>query len=195
MYQTASENDYFVATNNGAGYLNPQFLLPEVKDKAYAAKTIPDGLDAWVDYCSDLFIQYDLSMIPFFNPNWLQTPTKGSTLYRVLQASLAFAPDGFGFYNWGTPGIVDIEGTPMLTTLDGANNLATADGVYQNLLGYLTDSARLKRDQNMLLIREIIVDPAAIVKAVERVKDEHPEINFEVVDPYTFYEVAAERMN
>ena len=83
----------------------------------------------------------------------------------------------------------------MLTTLDGANNLATADGVYQNLLGYLTDSARLKRDKNMLLIREIIVDPSAILKAVERVRAEHPEINFEVVDPYTFYEIAAERMN
>ena len=47
----------------------------------------------------------------------------------------------------------------------------------------------------MLLIREIIVDPAAILKAVERVQTEHPEINFEVVDPYTFYEIAAERMN
>ena len=113
----------------------------------------------------------------------------------LLTCDLTFAPDGFGFYNWGTTGIVDIEGTPMLTTLDGANNLATADGVYQNLLGYLTDSARLKRDQNMLLIREIIVDPAALLKAVERVKDEHPEIKFEVVDPYTFYEVAAERMH
>ena len=195
MYQTATENDYFVATNNGAGYLNPQFLLPELKDKNYAAKTIPDGLDAWVDYCSELFIQYDLSMIPFFNPNWLQSPAKGTTLYRVQEASTAFATDGLGWYNWGQNGIVDIGGVPMLTTLDGANNLATADGVYQNLLGYLTDAARLKRDQNMLLIREIIVDPAAILKAVERVRAEHPEIKFEVVDPYTFYEVAAERMS
>ena len=195
MYQTATENDYFVATNNGAGYLNPQFLLLENKDKNYAAKTIPDGLDAWVDYCSDIFSKYDLSMIPFFNPNWLQSPAKGTTLYRVLQASTAFATDGLGWYNWGQHGIVSIDGVPMLTTLDGANNLASADGVYQNLLGYLSDTARLKRDQNMLLIREIIVDPAAIYNAVERVKAEHPEINFEVVDPYTFYEVAAERMN
>lgn len=195
MYQTASDNDYFVSVNSGAGYLNPQFLLPELKDKNYAAKTIPDGLDAWVDFCTELYDQYDLSMTPFTIPNYRQDPTKGGTLYKVLEASTAFSYGGLGWYNWGKHGILDINGTPMLTTLDGANNLATADGVYQNLLGYLTDSARLKRDKNMLLIREIIVDPAAIYRAVERVREEHPEINFEVVDPYTFYEIAAERMN
>lgn len=195
MYQTASNNDYFVSVNSGAGYLNPQFLLPELKDKNYAAKTVPNGLDAWVDFCTELYDQYDLSMTPFTIPNYRQDPTKGGTLYKVLEASTAFSYGGLGWYNWGKHGILDINGTPMLTTLDGANNLATADGVYQNLLGYLTDSARLKRDQNMLLIREIIVDPAAILKAVERVRSEHPEINFEVVDPYTFYETAAERMD
>ncbi|MBQ7336900.1 MAG: hypothetical protein IJW40_00435 [Clostridia bacterium] len=195
MYQTATENDYFVSVNNGAGYLNPQFLLPQNKDANYARKTVPDGLDAWVEYCSELYSKYDLSMTPFINPNWLQSPSPGTTLRRVLEAFTAFSPDGLGWYNWGSHGIVDIDGTPMLTTLDGANNLATDDGVYQNLLGYLTNTARLSQDKNMLLIRQIIVDPAAINRAVKRVKEEHPEINFEVVDPYTFYEVAAERMD
>jgi hypothetical protein len=195
MYQTATENDFFVATNNGAGYLNPQFLFTQNKDANYAGESIPEGIDAWVDYCSDMYAKYDLSITPFIIPNYLQGISKGDTFRAAMEAYTIFSPDGLGWYNWGKHGIVDIDGTPLLHTLDGANNLATDDGVYQNLLGYLTDKERLSRDKNMLLIREIIVDPAAISRAVDRVRSEHPEIKFEVVDPYTFYEIAADRMN
>ncbi len=194
MYQTASDNDFFVATNNGAGYLNPQFLIPENKDANYAGKTIPDGLDAWVKFCTEKYNKFDLGATPFIIPNWLQSLDKNSTLTRVLEAYRAFSPTGFGWYHWSPDGLAGISGTPLSHTLDGSNNLATADQVYENLLGYLTNKDILKKEKNMLLIRQIIVDPNAIYEAVERVKREHPEIDFEVVDVNTFFEFAAKRL-
>ena len=194
MYQTATDNDYFVATNNGAGYLNPQFLIPENKDAAYAGKTVPDGLDAWVKFCTEKYTKFDLSATPFIIPNWLQSLGKTSTLTRVLEAYRSFSPTGLGWYHWSSDGLVSISGTPLSHTLDGVNNLSTAGQVYENLLGYLTNKNILDKEKNMLLIREIIVDPNAINEAVERVKREHPEIDFEVVDVNTFYEFASKRL-
>ena len=194
LYQTATPNDYFVAVNNGAGYLNPQFLIPANTDKKYAGKTIPDGLDAWVSLCTGLYDKYDLTATPFFIPNFLQDLSAKSSLTRVLKAYSEFSPDGFGWYHWSDDGLRNIGGTPLVTSFAGENNLATGEAVYQNLVKFLTNSSYLKREKNMILIREVIVDPAAIERAVERVRDEYPKINFEVVDPYTFFSVAADRM-
>lgn len=56
-----------------APYLNPLNLLPENKDKKYARKVVPDGVDTFMEYVAGLSKKYDLSCDPrliFTNGMW-----------------------------------------------------------------------------------------------------------------------------
>lgn len=58
--RTASKNDYFVAADNGAGYLKPG-LLQEPRP----GSGLPSGLDAWAAHCKPLYERWGLSITGF----------------------------------------------------------------------------------------------------------------------------------
>ncbi len=57
---TASENDYFVAADNGAGY-----LLPGMLQQPRAVSGLPSGLEAWSRHCRTYYRRWGLSVTGF----------------------------------------------------------------------------------------------------------------------------------
>jgi GxGYxYP putative glycoside hydrolase C-terminal domain len=79
-----SANDWFIAGDSGAGYLNPGMLLAPRMDP-----DLPDGLDAWVRYNKPFFEQFDISITGFVIDG--HSPGMGE---RGMDAYMQFSPDG-----------------------------------------------------------------------------------------------------
>ena len=55
-----TDQDFFVAGDSGAGYLNPGLLSPPRWHS-----DLPSGMDAWERHCQALFDQWDISVTGF----------------------------------------------------------------------------------------------------------------------------------
>jgi hypothetical protein len=60
LRETATNNDYFAAADNGAGYLNPGML-----QEPRPVSGLPSGLDAWAEHCAAYYRRWDLSITGF----------------------------------------------------------------------------------------------------------------------------------
>lgn len=60
MRRTATKNDYFAASDNGAGYLNPGML-----QEPRPISNLPSGLDAWAKHCEMFYKRWDLTITGF----------------------------------------------------------------------------------------------------------------------------------
>lgn len=60
FWKSATENDYFVAADNGAGYLMPG-MLQEPRD----ISGLPCGLDAWANHCKPFYDKWGLTITGF----------------------------------------------------------------------------------------------------------------------------------
>jgi hypothetical protein len=58
--ETATPNDYFVAADNGAGYLNPGML-----QHPRPISGLKSGLDAWAGHCKKYYDRWDLTITGF----------------------------------------------------------------------------------------------------------------------------------
>lgn len=58
--KTATENDYFAAADNGAGYLMPGMLI-EPRD----ISGLPSGLDVWANHCKKYYSKWGLTITGF----------------------------------------------------------------------------------------------------------------------------------
>jgi len=61
--KTATENDYFVAADNGAGYCEPG-MLQEPRE----ISGLPSGLPAWEKHCADYYEKWGLTVTGFIIP-------------------------------------------------------------------------------------------------------------------------------
>ena len=80
----ATENDYFISGDCGAGYLNPGMLTATQREPS-----IPDGWDAWTKLHQKYYKKYDLSITGFVIDG--HSPGMGS---RGLDRYATFSPDG-----------------------------------------------------------------------------------------------------
>ena len=80
----ATEHDWFIAGDCGAGYLNPGMLAAPRLDPE-----VPDGWDAWIAHNREYFRRYDLSITGFIIDG--HAPGMGT---RGLDGYLQFSPDG-----------------------------------------------------------------------------------------------------
>lgn len=82
--KTATKNDYFVASDNGAGYLSPGML-----QEPRPISGLPSGLQSWAEHCKPCYEKWGLSITGFivdgYAPglNW-----EGMECYR------SFSPNG-----------------------------------------------------------------------------------------------------
>ena len=174
FYRTATENDYFVSDASAAGYFNPnrvqkQYLPPLIKHNKH------------------FFEQTDMSIAPMVL-DW-DEPTDA-----VKDAFTHFSPDGFAtivldFHGKrGKPPRPHVwKGMPVLEMLNTACH--TSD---PNLISELVHKS-IKEDSldstRFYYFRIVWVRPRIIVEVVESLHKAHPELNFEVVDPYTFFKL------
>lgn len=77
-------NDWFVAGDSGAGYLNPGYLTPP---RAHSG--LPSGLAAWEKHCQQFYRQWDLSLTGFVIDGYAPGLSP-----EGLDAYARFSPDG-----------------------------------------------------------------------------------------------------
>ena len=82
--ETATPNDYFVAADNGAGYLMPG-MLQEPRE----ISGLKSGLDAWAKHCTPYYNRWDLTITGFVIDGTAPGLTK-----EGLDCYASFSPDG-----------------------------------------------------------------------------------------------------
>ncbi|GGD77505.1 sugar-binding protein [Paenibacillus nasutitermitis] len=168
LYDTMTSNDYFVAGDNGAGYLNPMMLLEENRPDG-----LPDFLKVWEKYNKEYYNRFDLDITGF-----LISGNSGYVPLKVQEAYSKFSPQGVG-NNAGFEQPV-VKGTPFAQVLDLPNEPDAAK--YGEIL-----ADRLGKNQQFQMFRNVLFKPTTIVDAVNYVKEHYPDLDFEVVDPYTYF--------
>lgn len=165
----ASPNDWFIAGDSGAGYLNPGMLL-----KANRAPGLGEGLAAWVTHCLKYYRRYDLSITGFIIDG--HSPGMGEA---GMDAYLEFSPDGIvaqkipprGLHRGTMPFIrmgMDLDGDPP------AAGAAVAGLVAKDL-------------PRFAVIRTILKSPTWHRQTMERAAAAPGGDRIRFVDPYTFF--------
>jgi hypothetical protein len=105
-------NDWFVAGDSGAGYLNPGYLTPPRRFSG-----LPSGLAAWEKHCERLYQQWDISLTGFIIDGYAPKLTDVG-----LDAYARFSPDGIVAYQNDYEGVhrnmpfvqmsADLDGSP-----------------------------------------------------------------------------------
>lgn len=169
-YQHATKNDFFIAGDSGAGYLNPRALTVRPDSK------LPSGLALWQTHNQRYYDRWGMTITGFM----LDGSAGGSTA-EELSAYRAFSPDGCGVhYGWPAPPsvIADVATCPYRDLPSSPQ--AAADFIAEEARK-VTTSARF------LWARSILKPPSWYAEVSRILREQYPDDRVEVVDPYTFF--------
>ena len=167
--ETATKNDYFVAADNGAGYLMPGML-----QEPRPISGLPDGLKAWVAHNKPYYNRWDLSITGFIIDGHAPGLSK-----KGLDAYAEFSPNGI------------VPQKVPLTLLHG--NMPVIRSDYDIIQNNPSEAARqiIERVKVRPIpfhwFRNILKSPTWYVQVVEDLKKEDPKI--ELLDAPTFFEL------
>ncbi|TWU32873.1 GxGYxYP domain-containing protein [Novipirellula artificiosorum] len=172
-YQHATHNDFFVAGDSGAGYLNPRALSQRPDSM------LPSGLAFWRDHNRTFFKRWGMTITGFV----LDGAAGGSTELE-FQAYRDFSPDGCGCHHgWPAPPTI-ISGVPVCPHRDLPSSAADAAALIA------AEANKVNKGPRFLWGRSILKPPSWYAEVSKRVEDDYPEADVEVVDPYTFFGLA-----
>jgi len=167
MYATATANDYFVAGDNGVGYLNPQGYNNKLSADVYGDH------DSWAAYNKTVFERFDIDYQGFL----ITTKKPGDQIiecYKKFTQGVAT--------NHTYTGDVDF---PVTTSMDYSN--------VENLLA-ASNKMEVGSRSTFKQLRFILRSPTDLVNIYNIItSDTYKEYNFKVVDPYTFYGLLAQQ--
>lgn len=167
-YRHATTNDFFIAGDSGAGYLNSRALTVRPDSG------LPSGLAAWTDYCQRYFARWDLTITGF-----LLDGSAGAATETEFAAYRTFSPDGIGTHFERGPRMW--SGIPTCPERDLPDSAAEAAKVI----------ARHGRESSgragFFWARSILKPPGWYAEVSQRLREEHADVPVEVVDPYTFF--------
>lgn len=167
-YGHATTNDFFIAGDSGAGYLNPRAL------SVRPDSGLPSGLKPWTDYCRRYFQRWDMTITGF-----VLDGSAGASTELEFAAYRAFSPDGCGTHF--EPGPRVIAGVPTCPERDLPDSAEQAARVIAN-------AARGElRTPRFLWARSILKPPSWYAEVSRLLREQHPEAPVVVVDPYTFF--------
>jgi hypothetical protein len=172
FYRTATPNDFFTSDASAAGYMNPNRVKPEY-------------LPLFAKHNKTFFDRADMTIAPMVL-DWDQ-PTDA-----VKDAFTQFAPDGYAtivmdLHEKGgvTPQPHVWKGMPVTELLNDTCNFAnpkqTADAMYGAI------KKRGNPRPGFHFFRIVWTPPSLIIESLDTLRKDYPEIEFEVVDPYTFF--------
>lgn len=167
-YAHATTNDYFIAGDSGAGYLNPRGLSHRPDSG------LGSGLEAWTVYCRERYERWGMSITGF-----LLDGSAGASTEREFAAYGGFSPDGLGTHferGWGLR-----AGVPTCPERDLPDDARAA-------VGAIAERARKAGGQaGFLWARSILKSPSWYAEVSRRLREEHGDLPIEVVDPYSFF--------
>jgi hypothetical protein len=172
LYETATENDHFTSDASAAGYMNPNRVRQE-------------HLPLFITHNQRFFRETDMTMAPMVL-DWDQPSD------AVKDAFVQFAPDGFATI------VMDLHGTggrhpqphvwkgmPVLQLINNACNFAGPEPTAEIFYEFLR--TRKADEPGFYFFRVVWVGPTQILQTFETLRSKHPDVEFEVVDPYTLF--------
>jgi len=172
---TRTPNDFFIAGDSGAGYLNPG-MLQEPREFS----GLPSGISAWREHCEPYFRRWDLSVTGFIIDGFAPgLNAEGKRAYSQ------FSPDGFAAQKIEPVGMVD--NTPYIRMgidLPRASSDEAAAALESSLEG---DTSRPPFAPEFHCFRTILQSPTWHKEVVDRTYADLPNAAVEFVDAYTFY--------
>jgi len=164
--QTRTSNDFFIAGDSGAGYINPGML-----QEPRPISELPSGLETWKKHCQKYYKQWDISITGFIIDGY--APGLNENGMRIYTE---FSQDGIVAQKIDTQGV--FEGMPFIRmNLD-------LDGQTEDVAN--TIASRFEGDTPQFLIfRTILKTPSWHVEVRDHLRRIYPDA--EIVDPYTFF--------
>ncbi len=168
MYSTQTKNDYFVTGDNGIGYLNPNAYEIPARDK-----TLNGTLETWIAQCKPLLKKFDLNVSGFLINSPLEMTNKVKKAYEEL------TPAGIATTSEPSWSVSD-SGVPYVSSMD-----VVAD--VQSSVNLIASTFSEPTQPNFKMIRMILRSPKHAYEVYKQLQIQHPELKFEVLDPYSFY--------
>lgn len=175
IYRTKSANDWFIAGNSGAGYLNPNLLTGDRLQSG-----LPDALDRWVAHNKTWFERFDYSITGFVIDGF-----HGPMNPRVAEAYASFSPHGVG-----------TQYPPPAPVIDGVPFLQHAQDIYPDLRDLDATALHMNHfcqgdKPRFVIFRMILQRPSTVLALRDRLREMFPERDYAFVDPYTFFDLYA----
>jgi hypothetical protein len=167
-YRHATTNDFFIAGNSGAGYVNVRALTVRPESG------LPSGLAAWRDHCEEWYRRWDMTITGFILDGAAGMATETEfAIYRE------FSPDGLGTHFERGPALR--AGVPTCPETDLPDDVAAAAALIVQRAGARGE------DVGFLWARSILKPPSWYAELSRQLEEDHAEVEIEVVDPYTFF--------
>jgi hypothetical protein len=198
LYENATPNDYFVAGDNGTGYLNPTMFEESLRPAG-----MPDLLAAWEEHNLRYNKRFDIDVQGFFINGNAETGSASAVPRRVMESIARMTPVGASVQSVSPIMVGDqptlIHGadgavTPLINYVDIGGftdingGVSTARQLADNMAWQITGG---QRNQYFHNFRCILVTPAVINEAIDLLMAKGLDV--EIVDPYTLYRLAGQR--
>ena len=178
LYETATTGDYFTADASAAGYMNPNRIRKE-------------HLPLFVRHNRRFFRQCDMTIAPMVL-DWDEPSAD------VKDAFAQFSPDGFAtivmdLHQTGgrSPKPHLWKGMPVTNLINSTCNYSnpeqTADAMYASLKQKPADAP------GFFIFRIVWVGPSQVLQSIKTLREKHPDLEFQLVDPYTFFRLFKEQ--
>ncbi len=167
-YRHATANDFFIAGDSGAGYINARALTVRPHSK------LPPGLGVWTQHCRNYFQRWDMTITGF-----VLDGSAGASTATEFAAYRQFSPDGCGTHFERAPRV--IAGVPTCPERDLPNGAREAAAVIAK------EAAAVSQTPRFLWARSILRAPSWYAQVSQILAEEHPAAPVVVVDPYTFF--------
>jgi hypothetical protein len=171
---TATDNDFFIAGDSGAGYLNPSAL------ETPRASGLPSGLVAWQRHCSRHFRQWDISITGFVIDG--NTPAMSQP---GLQTYAQFSCNGFAEQDAAELGIVGT--TSYLQMPDGFGGSTVAASAANIEAMFYGDASQAPYVPEWHSLRAALQAPTFYKEVAAQVQSDVPDAEAVFLDAFTFY--------
>ncbi|MCX6884116.1 MAG: GxGYxYP family putative glycoside hydrolase [Verrucomicrobia bacterium] len=167
-YRHATTNDFFIAGDSGAGYLNP-VGLSQRPDSG-----LPPALEAWGAHCAKYYRRWDMTITGF-----VLDGSSGASGDREFSVYARFSPDGCGTHMERGPRMIrQIATCPERDLPDSEVEAA-------RVIGRTAKSGAGKT--GFLWARSILKTPSWYVNVQQSLREQFPDEAVVFVDPYTFF--------
>jgi len=184
LYATKGSNDYFVAADNGTGYLNPMMLADGCYNTAGCdidADSVSDKLAAWEAHNRAVYAQFGLDITGF-----LISGRSESLTPAVQRAYSRISAAGVGT-NGGYPDAI-VAGTPFTPVITASMEDVDPIALGERLAGVLGGEGQF------FMLRIVLTRPSVLADALHYLHRHYPELQATAVDPYTFFKLYKEQL-
>lgn len=160
MWTHATENDYFAAADNGAGYLNPGSLQSPRK-----ISNLPDGMEQWVAHCKPWYEKWGITVTGFI----IDGNAKGMN------------DEGFKAYSEFSPNGIVPQKVPSLALLSNGMPVVRSGGsagaeTPAEAIKIIKNACKSHTELPFYWFRAVLKKPSWYVSVKEGLEEQSPEI-------------------